>query len=522
MKRVSTLSQAGGSPASPTVSAHLRGDLPPDLYAPGPRSGIVERAPIDADFLDDLRRAHPEDAASWDLLADPAARVVATGQQPGILGGPLLVLYKAATAVALAQRTAARIGAPVLPVFWNATDDVDFDEIASVGWIDAADELFYLQMPREARRVEGFVGDLPEVGDTEALRALAGRIPATWRNHVEDSAPDRALDHGDWVAQWLRRLLPGLLVVDARSAVWRRHAAALFERYLLHRDEAHRCLEEHVSRLEKLGHRRVLSPASMRLGLFLTKDGTRQKTDEVDVLLQAVRRQPESVSPNVLLRSLVQDLLLPTVGFVAGPSEIGYLLELRALRRLLEVPEPALWSRLSGTVLPEAVWTFLQSHHEDCGVWLRSPEEALRRSGAREAQPAMQATEDVWQEFATLLSDLGAAGVPAAARERAAKALINVQQRLTRDIEEAATRELLRQSPRLRNVAAWLRPSQRPQERVLAGLWLVAQCGPEIGVTLVREATEHLEALERGVEQHAVWSLDAVPSLSAVARQEES
>lgn len=520
MNRVTSLPQTGISELSPAVTAHLEGALPGDLQGPGPTAASVERRGIEPAFLADLRRSHPQDDAQWRVLEDPRARVVATGQQPGLLGGPLLVLYKAATAVALAHRTAKRTGAPVLPVFWNATDDVDYDEISTVGWHDDERGLFHLQMPGGARRAEGFVGHLPATGDVEALQALLQRVPSAWSERLEVVAPETARDHGDWVGRWLRRLFPELLVLDARSDALRRHAAPLFERYLQDLDAASDALRDRVRRLETIGHRRVLSPVSMRLGLFLTENAARQKTDDVGLLLQTVRKRPESVSPNVILRPLVQDLLLPTVGFVAGPSEIGYLLELRGLRALLGVPEPALWSRMGGTLLTGGVWADLQ-HQDDWATWLRAPETAIRQRGEKRAHRTVQAAEDLWHGFAAQLQQFDAEGVAPESRQRALKSLAAAQERMSRDIQDAATRELLRDSPGLRHVSTLVRPHRRPQERVLAGAWLVAQCGTESGPTLVNEASRHLDTLEEGRVDHAVWALEETPSDSRLARQEE-
>src|SRR5690606_3523427 len=65
-----------------------------------------------------------------ELLRDPRARVVVTGQQCGLLGGPLYTLYKAIGAVRWAERLAKELGRPVVPIFWAASDDHDFEEVS--------------------------------------------------------------------------------------------------------------------------------------------------------------------------------------------------------------------------------------------------------------------------------------------------------------------------------------------------------------------------------------------------------
>src|SRR5262245_44128475 len=106
--------------ASPLWRAHAAGTLPAAL-APPRRVDADGRTRVDADLVAALAREAPAgDDDAWRALAAPGAGVVVTGQQPGAVGGPLLVLYKVATAVALARRLAARRRAPVVPLFWNA------------------------------------------------------------------------------------------------------------------------------------------------------------------------------------------------------------------------------------------------------------------------------------------------------------------------------------------------------------------------------------------------------------------
>jgi len=514
MRQVLSLARARLSSLSPAVEAHLRGELPQELQGPGPRSPMPQRQPISAALLDDLCEERPEDCKFWDSLRDPAARVVATGQQPGALGGPLLVLYKAATAVAEARRLSKQEGIPVLPVFWNATDDVDFDEIATVGWHEAAHGLFYLELPRGSRRPEAFVGDLPADGDLTALEAIRQRVAPQRLKAMEPFLPPNALDHGDWVGKLLRRLFPELLVLDARSPALRRHAAPLFQRYLEQHAVALKAIEAETVALEAVGHSRVLAPASTRMGLFLTEGGVRQKTDDIGILLQTARDHPEALSPNVTLRPLVQDLLLPTVAFVVGPTELGYLLELRALRQLLGVPEPALLSRLSCTMIPADVWEQLQNNAIDVQSWLRSPEEALRHRAGQLAADVVGQADATWHEFDQRLSQLRESGMNAEAIRKAQKGLHPLRKRMTRELEETQMQQLLESTPGLATAAQMVRPRQRLQERVLGGLCLLGLLGSSTAEHLVRLADAHLQALERGHDEHVMILMEEMAQSS--------
>ena len=272
--------------------------------------------------------------------------------------------------------------------------------------------------------------------------------------------------------------------------------------------------------LEAIGHSRVLAAASSRMGLFLTEGGVRQKTADLQVLLRAVRKRPESVSPNVTLRPLVQDLLLPTVAFVVGPAELGYLLELRALRQLLGVPEPALLSRLSCTVLPADVWAQLQENGVDAPSWLQSPEEALRHRGRQLATAAIEDADALWKEFDARLAHLPPSSFAADTVRKAQRGLHPLRKRMIRDLEESQTAQLLQRSPQLSTATQLVRPRKRLQERVLGGLWLLSLVGASTAKELIQLAETHLHVLETGHDEHVMLLADesALPLLDPVER----
>ena len=79
-------------------------------------------------------------------------------------------------------------------------------------------------------------------------------------------------------------------------------------------------------------------------------------------MTRLVREQPETFSPNVLLRPIVQDTLFPTVAYVSGPNELGYLGQLRDVYERFDVPMPLIYPRLSATVLDRGAVKFLTRH----------------------------------------------------------------------------------------------------------------------------------------------------------------
>ncbi len=502
MRAVAALNWDAYGWATPLARAQVKGDLPEALQAPRlvDVARTANRADMPAAFLTAFLAELPAaERAPWVPLGTPGARAVVTGQQPGCAGGTALVLYKAATAVALAQRLTQSSGRPVVPVFWNATDDEDFEEIARVGWLDAASRLAFLELPREARTAAGWVGDLPAAGDEAAVQAALATIGSERRG---DFTLGLAADHGAWVGAFLRHVFPELAVLDARSVALRRHAAPLFRRYLEARDAVPAAVEAQIAGAQALGFERTLAAASVRAGLYWTPDRRRQKIgDDWTPLLTAVERAPETLSPNVLLRALVQDTLLPTVAQVVGPAEIAYLVELRPLRRLLDVAEPALVARLTATLVPEPAWEAWQGLGESAESLVRGPDAGLAAAASERERPAREALAAA---FAAWPDRLAALGVPEAPRVRAARKMQGVQEELDRALVDAARAGLLASRPALAGLETRIRPRGQAQERVVAGLWLCTTLGPAVRTALLELAGVHLDALAGDHAAHYV------------------
>ncbi len=487
------------------VQAHLQRTLPAPLRLPGlSEANALAREGMSPALLAALGAAL--DTAAFQRFAafrDPRALAVVTGQQPGCVGGAVLVLLKAATAIALARRLRGRLGRPVVPVFWNAADDVDFDEIARVAWPTPAGEMLFLELPQEGRQAQGFVGDLPAAGDDVAASAAATLLAPASRDALRRVVPARARDHGDWVAQLLQKVFPELAVLDARLPALRQLAAPLFRRYLDLGEQASAILARDREALVAAGFPPTLAPESIRQPLFLVEGGKRRKVDGAPTPLRlALEHDPASVAGNVVLRPLVQDLLLPVLASVVGASEIGYLHEIHGLRALLGVPSPAVVPRLALTLLEPEAWEGAQRLDLPLPDVVKDADAAIRRAAAGRVQAVRQQAHEA---FAALAASLDDEGVPGPVLAKTRRKLEAAREEYDRGLETAATEELLRQEPGLRGLSARLRPRGRAQERSLAALWLLARWGVEAGESLVQLADSHSSDVERGEIAH--WLL---------------
>ena len=317
----------------------------------------------------------------------PADILAVHRQQPGLFTGPLYTIYKALSGVALARRLEAAWGVPVVPVFWVAGDDHDFAE-ANHSWIlDAQGDLAEIRLrerPAEAPQLSlsrepcgeeiRVALDRLRAGtpETEFKGAVLAWLEAAYR-------PDATL--ADAFANALQGLLGdrGLVVLRAHDLGAKRAAVPHVLRGL--------------STTLPDGHTPVLIEASMgrdRLrpegsGFITRRSGESFTRAQLD---QIARDQPERLSPNVLLRPVVEAALLPTVAYVGGPAELEYLPMAAPLYQVVGggVERQAPVPRWSGVLVEGRVDKLLTRHGlglED----LQTPPGALEARVVRESLP---------------------------------------------------------------------------------------------------------------------------------------
>ncbi|WP_243149880.1 bacillithiol biosynthesis cysteine-adding enzyme BshC [Thermaerobacter sp. PB12/4term] len=342
-------------------------------------------------------------------LADPRALVVVGGQQPGLATGPLYTVYKALGIIRWAQRLAGALNRPVVPVFWLATEDHDLAECNQLHMLDDRGRLHRLALPFPAASAGGQppVGTLPLVPAARALIAEMARLAGVPAGHpvvkVLEDACQRSQNLGQWVGRLLARLFSrdGLVILDPMDPVLRCLSRPLFQRAVVRREAIHRELAAAAQRLQRRGYRPGLDvdPAHANLFYFdgrrraalLWQDGRfadrhgRLAFSPAD-LARELERRPEAFSPNVVLRPLVQDWLLPVVGFVVGPGEALYLAQLRDVYPLFGLEMPVVLPRPGFTLVEPAAVERLGRYRATVGEVLADPA-GLRRRVLQELDP---------------------------------------------------------------------------------------------------------------------------------------
>jgi len=350
------------------------------FYGHPPTFQAVTRAARKVDYPDDRRSevtailqrqnaalgAGSETKSNLERFANGAVAVV-SGQQVGLFGGPAYSVYKALMAVQIAEELT-RGGIEAVPVFWMATEDHDLEEVRHATWFDSG-KLIRFQMPdageagkpvgrvRLGAEVEGFARQAAELLERDGGDLLAQYLLESYRG--DDT-------YGSAFGKLFARLFAqqGLILMDPLDAGLHKVAAPLFQHALAERDALNEKLLQRGKELDRAGFAAQVKVTSKSTLLFYFENGTRrvitagnarfhsgEKSWEREELVHLTHAEPEKFSPNALFRPVVQDYLLPTAGYIAGPAEIAYFAQ-------SEVVYTHLLGRMP-VVLPRSGFTFV-------------------------------------------------------------------------------------------------------------------------------------------------------------------
>ena len=357
------------------------------------------------------RGAPPAAREAAARLADPRSIAVVTGQQAGVFGGPLYTLLKALTAIQVARRAEAMLARPVVPVFWVDAEDHDWNEIASCTVLDERlqPRTLTLAPPEGAgdRPVASLALD-DRVGQAlDALEAAFVRTDFTVPVIETLRAAYRAgTGMADAFARWMDSVLGpyGLVVYDSSDPAVKPLVSRVFATELATPGRTAALAAAAGQRFAALGHAPQVVPQEGSVSLFRL-DGTRQpirrEGDQflageerftADALAHEAVASPDRFSPNVLLRPIVQDTLFPTVCYVAGPSELAYLGQLRDVYAHFGLPMPLIHPRATATLVDSATARFLTRYDLPLQDLQQQDESALNRLLQAQLPPTVETT----------------------------------------------------------------------------------------------------------------------------------
>ena len=318
-------------------------------------------------------------------LGDSDTVAVVTGQQVGLFGGALYTLYKTLTTIRLADDLSKQTNRKVVPVFWVEGEDHDFEEIASTAILDR-NELKRITYAPDLANFNGPVGRLALGEDiVEVLDEVdAALTPSDYHDDLmaalrEAYKPGRSLE--DAFVLWMKHLIGdrGLVYMNPDDPALKKITAPLFERELTSPETTSAFVNDAGSKLEADYHAQVHArPTNLFWmeetarapidvdGDEFTLRGRRERWSREEIL-RRLEEQPECFSPNVVMRPLMQDYLLPTVFYVAGPGEISYFAQFRRVYEWMGIEMPGIYPRASATLLERSVARVLERYALDLG-----------------------------------------------------------------------------------------------------------------------------------------------------------
>jgi bacillithiol synthase len=319
------------------------------------------------------------------LLAEPDCLAVVSGQQAGLFTGPLYTIYKALSAVKLAECLTQR-GVKAVPVFWIATEDHDFAEVAWAEFINRDCALEKTAVPAAIHNEGSPVGlvKLDESIESVIENLLKSLPNSEFSEDVRTLLRDAyapGTEYGDAFARLVTALTAkhGLIVLDPLDAELKKLAAPLYSAAARSAPEIAAAITQRSRELEDAGYHAQVTPSEDSFPLFLhdetaarhaltrTPGGKyRTKADgqeySAEQLAEWALREPDRFSPNVTLRSVVQDYLLPTITYYGGAAEIAYFAQTSEVYRLLDRPVTPILHRASITMVEKQTWRALERY----------------------------------------------------------------------------------------------------------------------------------------------------------------
>ena len=448
--------------------------------------------------------------ANLDKLRD-GARVVVTGQQVGLFGGPLLTLLKAATAVRKAQ-VASEAGVPHVPVFWMATEDHDLDEVNQVALLGKYGvETLRSTFPEHRQQPVGGMVLGPQIEAlVERAEELLAYAPITELLRASYTPKDTlASAFGKFLAGVFRE--HGLIVLDASTRVFHTMGAPVLRYAIEHADELRATLLARTTDLEKAGYAaQVLVNEDSSLLFLIDDHGQRlvlkrpasggwkagSQTYTTEELLAILETEPERISPNALLRPVFQDAILPTSAYIGGPAEIAYFAQCQPIFQAILGEATPVLPRLSATLVPPAIRTVMDRHElvlTDAMVSAdalahRLAARAMPIEGKRKIAAAGNALDAELKEVQHWME-----AMDASLGKSAGVAASKMRYQMNRLRRLAANWQLERETHLQKHADAITRtlfPKEHVQERLLAGLQLLAMSTIDLPTFLVEHAEQ--------------------------------
>ena len=346
--------------------------------------------------------------------------VVVTGQQLGLLGGPLLTLYKIVSTIKLAREFSKEAGVPVLPIFWMQAEDQDFDEIKSATFFGEAEQPVSLSLDSSKYATGDSIGNIildPNWSyELEAFVEEQGLGATEFATVLKDSYKSGATlteAFGALVRKAFARF--GLVVFNPLNSVVKEEHRDFIASSFLRTRSINSLLEARADKLETAGYE-IQVKIKTNSPLFFLSDGKRRerlleasdgsysglgKKWTKEEIFGLIDKEPGRFTTSALIRPIFQDTIFPTAAYVCGPAEFNYWVQLKPLYEYFNAFQPL--------VIPRARFVVLERKYgqliEKTGVTLDDLKEPIKELISRRFQNTKYDPEKLLGELTHCFTD---------------------------------------------------------------------------------------------------------------------
>lgn len=322
------------------------------------------------------RKLTKEQQINLERLKDENSFTIVSAHQPSLFTGPLYFIYKICSAIKLsAQLNVEYPDNNFIPLFISGGEDHDFDEINHAS-------LFGKEIVWN-KEVNGSVGRIKLDNDFKEIINQFTEVLGTnnYGSRIKEILNDslsKCTTYGEFNFHIVNELFQeyGLLVINMDSQKLKKAFIPILEKELIEQPSQSLVMATQDD-LDKVGFSSQAYPRE--INLFYLQENSRKRIEQngdyfyvvdssirwqKDEIIDELRRHPERFSPNVVIRPLYQEYILPNLAYIGGGGEIAYWLERKKQFEFFNVPYPILIRRNSAMLIP----AYLQEQMEELGL----------------------------------------------------------------------------------------------------------------------------------------------------------
>lgn len=433
------------------------------------------------------------------LQIEQGAQVVVGGQQAGLWSGPLLVMHKAVSILQAAASASEQLNRPIVPVFWIAGEDHDWDEVNHT-YIVAADQS--LKKLSLAKTTDGRTSVsrtiITQEQWQEAIAELNEQLPGSEFKEgliaQLSTIAEQSTSLSDFFAAMMHTLFAsyGLLFIDSDAEQLRALEKPMFKEILKHNDQLEAAYAEAASQVKEMGYslQADVNAGSSnlfvfaeqlggdRILLYKSAEGFQDRKGQIQYsyqqLEELIETNPAAFSNNVLTRPLMQDYVFPVLATVLGPGEISYWALTGRAFQALDMQMPIIVPRMSYTliegIIAKNMDKYSLSFHDVMGNFQEKKKQWLQEQDELHIKEQFESVKQQFTSMYAPLIELAGSiqsGLVKLGETNMTKIVeqISYMESKTIDAQEKQFEAAIRQLDRIELA---IKPGGKPQERVLS------------------------------------------------------